>query len=326
MIIKSFELKKKLNQKTNYFLLYGENEGSKNEIIQDYLLPLFKYNVYKFFEDEILADTDVFEESIYSKSFFEDDKLIIIDQATNKIAPLIEKIIDKKISNIKIIIKAGTLDKKSKLRNLFEKNQITVTIPLYEDTNQSLLIYAQNFFNLKKIKISTESLNLIVSKSKNKLNVKNEIEKILSYCYSKNSINHQDLLKIVNSSENQSISKLVDNCLSKNKNKILKNLNEYNFSIDDNIVILKTFLLKLKRLYQLHIKLKSNSNIDNIINSYKPPIFWKDKDAVKQQLNDFDFDSVIKLLKKTNEVELLIKKNNQFSNNIISDFINCNFT
>ena len=326
MIIKSYELKKKINKTINYFLLYGENEGLKNEILENHILRLFTGNIYKFNENDVISNIEGFEESIYNKSFFEEDKIIIIYQATNLIAPLIKKIINEKITNIKIIIKAGILDKKSKLRNFFEESPSAVIIPFYEETNQSLSLYAQSFFNNNKVKISTESINFIVRRSKNRLNLKNELEKIVNYCQYKNSIHFKDLLKLTNLSENQNISELVDNCLSRDKNKILSNINENNFNTEDCIIILRTFLAKLKRLNKLHIKSNSKQlNIDNLISSFKPAIFWKDKDVVKKQLTNYDAKTVIKLIRETNEVELLIKKNNTVSSNFIMDFIQSNF-
>ena len=112
MIIKSFELgKQKLNQ-TNFFLLYGNNKGFIEETINNNLKPIFSKNIYNFDETDILKEPEKFKEDILNKSFFENEKLIIISRATDKMFKIIDEIIEKKISDITIILKSNVLEKK----------------------------------------------------------------------------------------------------------------------------------------------------------------------------------------------------------------------
>ena len=125
MIIKSFELNKINLKKNNIFLLYGENEGLKNDIIKNYFYNKFSNNIYRYEEKEILNDQELFFNNIMSKSFFDDKKLIIISRTSDKILNIIEIILEKNIEDIKIIINSGILDKRSKIRAFFEKNKYT---------------------------------------------------------------------------------------------------------------------------------------------------------------------------------------------------------
>ena len=130
-----------------------------------------------------------------------------------------------------------------------------------------------------------------------------------------------DIVKLTNLSENHNVSELVDCCLAKNKNKIHSMLNENNFTKDDTILIIRTFLNKTKRLIKLKNQMDHNKNIDEIISLYKPPIFWKDKEIIKSQINKWQPEDVRKLIYKLNEIEFLIKKNVNNSVNIMTDFI-----
>ena len=121
MIVKYFDLKKKLNESTNFFLLYGLNIGFIEETINKVLKPILSKNVFNYEESEVLANIDEFKENIFNKSFFENDKLIIISRATDKILAIIDDIIDKNDTETAIILKSSNLEKKSKLRNFFEK-------------------------------------------------------------------------------------------------------------------------------------------------------------------------------------------------------------
>ena len=321
MIIKYYELKNNLGEK-NYYLLYGNNKGLIDETIEKILKPKFSNNIYNYDENELLNNSETFKEEILNKSFFDNDKLIIINRASDKILKTIEEVIHKDISDLKIILKATSLDKKSKLRNYFEKNNSTIIVPFYEDNNQTLLILAQNFFKKEKINISSENLNLVVERSKgDRVNLKNELEKILNYCRNKKSINSIEILKLTNLAENYNISELIDQCLIKNKKKTLNILNENNLSSEDNILAVRTFLYKLKRLKKLKTDLEKKKNIDTVLSSFKPPIFWKDKDIVKKQLNLWTLSQIQKLIIDVNRIELQIKKNAQISNYIINNFI-----
>ena len=320
MQIKLHEIKNLKIGSIDFFLLYGANSGLIEETINKIFKPKFSKNIINFDESEILNKIETFKEMLFNKSFFEDNKLIIIKRASDKILDLIKEVVERNPDDIKFIITCGILEKKSKLRNFFEKEKETISIPFYEDNHQSLSIFTQNFLKEKKIKLSNENINLIIEKSGgNRINLLNELEKISSFSNKKQKIRIEDINKLTNLTENYSISELVDYCLAKNKRKTINILNENNLKDDENILILKSFLYKLKRLKL--IKNQINKNIDQILISFRPPIFWKDKDIIKQQLKVLSLSEINYLILRVNNLELQIKKNNQISNQILNNFI-----
>jgi len=321
MIIKSYELDKiDLNDK-QFFLLYGENQGHKNELIEKKFKKNLK-NFYNYEESEVLNNEEDFFSNILSGSFFENEKTIIITRASDKIKNIIEEIIEKKIDDITIVLNANILEKKSKLRSFFEKNKKTVCVPFYADNHQTLVFMANSFFKENKVLISQQAINLIVERSQgDRQNLNNELEKVKNFCKNKTKIEIKDLLRITNLAENYDASELIDSCLAKNKKKTIHILNENNYTLDDCILIIRTFLIKSKRLLKLYQELKNKKNIDDTIASFKPPIFWKDKEIVKQQSRVWTYVSIKKLIFRISEIELLIKKNSHNSINILSDFI-----
>lgn len=323
MILKSFNLKKYLiKSNTNIFLLYGENTGLIDQTIKDIFLPIFPKSVSNYDESEILRDIENFKSVLFNKSFFENEKLIIINRGTDKILSIIEELIEKKTQDIKVIIKSNFLEKKSRLRKFFEKDENTVIVAYYEDSYQTLYQLVQNFFKEKKLSISSENINLIIDRSKtNRNNIRTELEKILIFSKNKTTVQTKDLVKLINLSENHDISELVDQCLSKNKKKTINILNENNLNTDENILILRSFLNKLKRLKKLKINLEENKNIEQVLSSFRPQIFWKDKDVIKQQLNNMSLVEIDYLIKKINKLELEIKRNFLLSNQIMTNFI-----
>ena len=322
MIQKAFEINKINFKKYNLYLFYGENEGYKNEIIKDKFEKIYKNQIYRYEEKEVLDKKNEFFNSILSKSFFENEKLIIILRVSDKIINVIEEISSKNIEDIKIILSANILEKKSKLRSFFEKNKNTICTAFYADNVQTLTSISHNFFKEKKISISQQTINLLVERCKgSRKNLKNELIKVENFSKNRKTISTEDILKLTNLGENYNASELTDNCLAKNIKKIVNILNENNHSNEDCILILRTLLIKAKRLLKLQEEIKNNKNIDQIITNFKPPIFWKDKEIVKNQILKWSLKDIKRLIYKISDIELLTKKNSVNSVNIISDFL-----
>ena len=320
MILKFFDLNK-INLDTNKFILfYGKNEGLKNESIDNLIKN--KKEISRYNEKEILDNQDNFLENILSKSLFEKEKIVIIKRATDKLVKLIENLNTKSIDDLIIIINADNLEKKSKLRSIFEKDKEYISVAFYPDTNQILTKLAFNFLKEKNIPISTANINLIVNKCNgDRENLFNELKKIEYFSKNGKKITEENITKLTNLAENYSISELIDNCLVKNKKRIINILNENNFNNEDCILITRTFLSKSKRILQLSNEFEINKNIDLTISSARPPIFWKDKEIIKQQIYKWKPRNIKKLIYRLSEIELLVKKNLNNSINLVTDFI-----
>ncbi len=322
MIVKYFELNKKVIDKYKFFLLYGKNEGLQNEIIQTQFLKSFEGQIDKYDETEFLKNNEIIITELLSKSFFESKKILIISRTSDKITKVFEEIEERDMTDVKIIFKSGILEKKSKLRNYFEKNSNLVTIPFYEDNVRSLSSIIISFISKHNIKISRESVNLLVNRAGgDRKNLKIELDKILNYSHSNNKIEFEQVQKLTNLSENYDVSELADACLSRNRKNVSKILNENNYSDDDCILILRTLLAKSKRLLIIIKKFNETENLDNVISNIKPPIFWKEKENVKKQAITWKIDELKRRIYKINEIEFLVKSNSGKTLNLVSDFI-----
>ena len=320
MIIKSYEINK-INGDINFYLIYGKNQGLKEETIKE-IVKKNQGKVFNYEEKQIQEEKENFFENILSDSLFEDNKIIIINRASDKIYGTMQELIEREIKSVKIIINSDMLEKKFKVRSLFEKKKELVCIPIYSDNNETLLRLADTFFKKEKILISHQNINLIINKCNgDRHNLKNELEKIKNDALNKKNIPTQEILKIINLSENYGFSELIDNCLAKNKNKIMTILNENNFSNEDCIIILRTFLIKAKKILNLSLEFEKNNDLDKTLMSARPPIFWKDKEIVKIQLNKWKPNTIKELIYHLNDTELQIKKNFNNSILIITNFI-----
>ena len=322
MILKSFELNKlRLNHYT-FYLFYGDNEGFKEEVIKNLFEKKYLDKVYRYEEKEILDSVNNFFNSILTKSFFDNEKLIVINRATDKIKEIIEELIEKEPKDITVIINSKNLEKKSTLRKIFEKEKSIICVPFYEDNNQTLNSIISLFFRNRKIPISQQLINILIERSRgDRKNLNNELQKIDSFTLNKKNLNIEEIIQLTNLADNYDASQLVDHSLVKNTRKTITILNENNYSDEDNIIIIRTLLAKLKRLVKIYDLVDKKNNIEKAISECKPPIFWKDKPLVTQQIKSWEKDHLINLIYKTNEIEFLIKKNSSVAKNILSDFI-----
>tara|TARA_B100001939_G_scaffold200322_2_gene172195 strand:+ start:3725 stop:4699 length:975 start_codon:yes stop_codon:yes gene_type:complete len=322
MILKSFNLNTSKILSFKVVLLYGNNLGLKQETIQNHFIQDFEGQITKIDESQILENLNDFIESIMNQSLFEEKKLIIISGVTNKILKFLDEYLEKNIKGTKILLNSENLDKKSKLRLRFEKEKNLACVPFYEDSVQSLSSFANNFLSKKNIKISREIINLVVERARgDRANLKNELEKIEVLSITRKNISTEDVLKLTNLAENYDIFELVNNYLSKNKKKVSKIINENNFINEDCVIIIRTLLSRSKRLLELKKKEKINSNKEQVIMSFKPPIFWKEKDIVKIQMSEWSEEEIKNKIYELTDLEILVKSNTS-GINLVSDFVN----
>ena len=322
MIIKSFEADKIKSKNYKSILLYGVNQGLKDELIKSSILKDFLGEILKYDESEVLEKSEIILEDLINGSLFDEQKLILISRCSNKIFSFVEKFLEKDISKVLVVLNSENLDKKSKLRTLFEKSKDLICVPFYEDNQQSLSIFANKYLQSKNLKLSREILNLIIERSQgDRCNLKNELEKIENLSLTKKNISNEDVINITNLAENYTVFELVDNYLAKNQKKVSKIINENNFVNDDSIIILRTLLSRSKRLLKLKNMQNVNKSIDDTIAVFRPPIFWKEKDIVKQQMSNWSEDEVKEKIFEISNLEILIKRNTS-SINLVSDLLN----
>ncbi len=321
MILRNYDLNKLDISKNNIILFYGQNQGAKEEEI-DKIIHKNKLVVNKYDEKQVLDNIENIHNELFSQSLFEEKKIIILNRVTDKLFKLVEALEDKNLSHTTLIVNSDSLDKKSKIRAFFEKSKKFVCVAFYPDNQDTLSKIAFNFLKKDNIPISQANINFIVNKCNGDRSVlKNELNKIKYFVSNGKKLTTQNLIKLTNLIENFSISELIDNCLAKNKLKTLGILNENNYTSDDCMIIVRTFVQKLKRLKKLSLEFSENKDLNKTISNYRPTIFWKDKEIVKKQINSWKIKEINELIFSLQTVELHIKKNKVDPVNVVYNFM-----
>jgi len=327
MIVKSYEVKKNILSyiKYNLFLLYGENFGLKKDIKNFIKLKIKESDnnleILSLYENEIIDNDENFYNFIYSGSLFGNKKVIVIYDATDKIIEKINDVNEKYPENTFLILLAQILEKKSKLRIFFEKEKKTICIPCYLDNEKDLQLIAELEFKKENIKIAREAINILIQKSNSdRNNLRNEIEKIKSYSLNKKNIDVDEVKSLINFAGEYKSDLLINECLSGNITQYKKIISEQYLSAVNQILMLRILSNKVYCLLKIKEQENTSNNIDNLINTFKPPIFWKDKPIVKKQLSIWKLNDLKEIISNINNIELLCKKNPQISNSIFFNF------
>ena len=322
MILKYFELNKLNLNNTNFLLFHGKNEGYKNEEIEK-ISEKLKRKIVSYDEKQVINNTVEFFENNLNKSLFESEKIILINRCTDKIYKIIEELADRNINDIIFILNSDVLEKKSKLRNFFEKSKTQlVSIAFYPDNFDTLFRIAQKTFKERNISLSNECISVLINKcASDRKNLLNEIEKIELYSKDKKKISNEEIFILINLSENHSINELINSCLVKNQKKLFNILNSNIFSNEDCIVIIRTLLKKTKNLLNLVVQFHRNKDINATIDNAKPPIFWKEKSVIKDQIKLWSVETLKALIVEINDVEYNIKRNSFNSINYMTNFL-----
>jgi len=328
MIIKSYEIKKNKSnfQKNNLILLYGENLGLKKDIKNFITNEIKQKNdnpeIVSLFESEIIDNEENFFNLIYSGSLFSQKKIIIIYEATDKIAKKIGDTYNKYPKDIFLIFFSNILEKKSKLRDLFEKSEKTICVPCYLDNEKDLGIIAQLELKKSNIILSRDAMNFLIEKSNSdRNNLRNEIEKIKSYSLNKKNIELDEIKILINFSGEYKSDILVNECLSGNITQYKKIISELYVNTINQVLVLRILSNKVHRLLNMKEQKNKFNNLDNLINNSKPLIFWKEKPIVKKQLSIWNLVDLKQMIADINNTELMCKKHPQISNSIFFNFL-----
>ena len=327
MIIKSYEIKKnKTNSlKNNFFLLYGENLGLKKDIKNFITNELKKKNdsveILSLFESEIINNKDNFFNLIYSGSLFSQQKIITIYETTDKIIDIVKETYKKYSEDIYLIFFSNVLDKKSKIRNFFEKENKLTCVACYLDNEKDLATITQLELKKNNINLSRESINLLIEKSNSdRNNIRNEIEKIAAYSLDKEKIELDEVKSLINFSGDYKSDIFVNECLCGNITQYKKIISELYVNTINQILLLRILSNKIHRLLKIKEKTNESNNLETLINTFKPSIFWKEKTIVKKQLTIWKLKDLKEIIPNINNTEILCKKNPQISNSIFMNF------
>ena len=318
MILKSYIIEKNISELTKYrsALLYGENDGIKDEVKAKLKLLHKDSEIINIFQDEIIKDKNCLFDNAFNSSLFNEKKIIFIQEASDKILKEISEVLEKDNNDTKIYIFSSLLDKKSKLRSLFDKEKNLASLPCYQDTDKTLILYV--YEKLKDFKgINQEIVNLIISHSNHERKIiKNEIDKIKS-CFIDKTIKKEELEELLNIKINDDFNKLRDYALLgdiKNFDKLMK---VTEFLQDESFLNLNIISFRISKLIEIQRKNIGINDIEKTVETMTPKIFWKEKPIIIQQLRKWTMKNLLSISNDLANTEILMKKNSEIKNEIL---------
>lgn len=315
MLYKSYLIEQNINNlDKSLFLFYGENIGLKNDFKKIIKFINRKSEILIFSQEEILKNFNLIYNEINNISLFDKNKLFIIEQTDDKILEILKEL-EPNIDKHKIYLFSGILDKKSKIRNYFEKSKNCGAVACYADNEIGL-----KKIILNKLKgytgLSTYNINLILENCNlDRVKLNNEIEKIAIYFQDKN-IKTEKLEILLDTKVNDNFSLLKDEALLGNKSKTNKLLSDTIIDSEKNIYYLSSINQRLNKINEIICKSKEKG-LEEAINTIRPPIFWKDKPNFINQTKKWSQKKIKTILEDTYNLEIKIKSNNLVDKNIL---------
>jgi len=318
VILKSYIVEQDFKILNNYqsTLLYGVNDGIKGDI-KSKLKNYYKDDeIINFFEEEIIKKKNILYENIINESLFNEKKIIFIQGATDKILTEITESLKTGKKNTIIYIFAENLDKKSKLRNFFEKEKNLAIFACYEDNERTLINYiTKTLINYKGL--NGEIINLIITNSnKNRKIIQSELIKIMDF-FTEKKLNKDQVIEILNIKDNTNFEEIRDCALIGERDKINTLLSEIELLKEDSFFYLNSINYRIIKLLEIQKVNVNFNNYEKTIESLKQPIFWKDKPIYIKHLKKLNLDKLNKIAYKIMETEILLKKNLYLRNDIL---------
>ena len=287
----------------NLVLFYGENLGQKN----DFKSSLKKINenseLLNFNQEEILKNKNLLVKEIINRSLFEKKKTIFIEQVNDQLIKILEEVFDL-VDDQKIYLFSDALDKKSKIRNLFEKSNNSYAIACYEDneiTIRKIILKKLNGFK----GLSNDNINLIINSCDlNRAKLNNELEKIKIFFHDKN-LDSTKLEFLLDINITNDFDNLKDFALLGDKTNTNKLLSKTVLEDDKTFLYLNNINLRLNRL--MDVLQSEERNLEKAIDTIKPSIFWKDKPKFILQLKKWNESKIRKIFNNTYQLEKNLK-------------------
>ena len=317
MIFKSYILEQNIQSANSQkiFLFYGENEGLKKEFKKKLKAQNKNQEILTLFQDEIIKNKNILFKEVNNKSLFSEKKIIFINQVNDKILDIVIEIIEN-IQDEKIFLFSDILEKKSKLRNYFEKSKLCGITACYQDNEITIRKIIMEKLNGYK-GLTGQVTNLIIqSTGLDRNKVDNEIDKIIS-CFKDKKIVLKKLDLLLNIRTNDDFNLLKDEAINGNKINTNKLLADTVFEVENNIYYLNSINQRINKLNEIENMKKENSNIETLISNLKPAVFWKDKPILIEQSKKWNKEKIQSALKKTYNTELKIKSNSSIKKDLL---------
>ena len=315
MILKSYLVENNTNSLKSYIctLFYGENNGLKIDFKNKIKYENKESEVINLFEEDLLNNKNILLSEVNNLSLFTSKKIIFLHELSDKVFNTVENILNKRNEDVQVYIFSKILDKKSKLRALFEKKKELAAIPCYQDNERTLHQYISN--KLKNLKgVTPEIINFIMKNSYLDRGIINgEIEKIKTY-FTNNHIERNEIESLLNIKDDESFEKIRDATLLGDKLNVNKLIGEIRFQSEENFYYLNQLYIRFSKLLEIQDFNESVKDYEVTLEQIKPRIFWKDKPALLRQLKIWDIQGIQLAINDISKIEILMKRNSQINN------------
>lgn len=305
------------NHSVKIALFFGPEEGlvaeRSSQLAQNICPDLKDAFSYTEFSNQDIGDSpSLLLDEMTAQSLMGGNKLIRVKNATDKVFTALTSLLDSEIETHNfLIIEAGDLDKRSKLRNLGEKSPKVASIACYEEDASQLIPQIKEMLKAEGIEADQDALLFMATNlAHNRLMLKNEVQKLISYKGDDKKVTLDDLKEIISNHSNLFLDEACWTAADGNYVETDKTLTQLMDQSIAPVSVLRAAQNHFNKLLFVKMQITAGTSLDKALFSLRPPLFFKVKNKFTQQVQRWNISDIQEVLSLLQNAEQECKKTN----------------
>lgn len=306
---------KKPYKDSRVVLVYGPDDGLMREraktmglsVVNDYADP---FNVAVLNNNALAADPARLNDEAFAVSMMGGDRLIRIEDSDDKITEIVKDYLKNPCASALVILEAGELGPRSKLRALIEKADNAAAVPCYVEDERDLTRLIRDMMQEANLRIEPEAASLLASNVVgDRLRARSEIEKLILYVgKSSGAVTIDDVQACVGEAGARTIDELIYSTAGSKPHEALR---AYNQLIEEGVnftVILRALLSHFRRLHITKARMDSGEALEMAMKKLAPAVFFKQEALFKAQVSRWSSSALESVMARLSAIEAECKK------------------
>ncbi len=302
------------NSTARVILVYGPDNGLMREraktmgltVVPDINDP---FNAATLSTEILTDDPARLGDEAGAMSMMGGDRLIRIENASDKTTALIKAYLENPNNNALIILEAGELSPRSSLRKLCEGADNAAAVPCYVEDERDLGRLIRETLQGANLRIDNDAAGWLATNiSGNRQKVRSELDKVITYMGPEGGVvSLNDVRACCGEAGAIALDDLVYSAAGNNPDKALRTYNQLMEEDVNFIVIVRSLQNHFRKLHLTRSKMEEGQNVEQAVKGMRPPLFFKQAPIFKAQAQRWSLKNISRVLTRLMELEAQCK-------------------